>query len=598
MLNAKTAFILVGCIAAGLISGHFLSPLFKTDVVPEGYHVTEILEEEFFEIAYEQAPDLGDRKEARVLIVPHHLVAAPFTAAAFIAQAKIKNPRVIVIVGPDHFDAASHPIITSRKTWRTPYGFTHANTKLIDDLLAKGLVHEEPEPFDEEHSIGAVVPFIGKTFPNATIVPLIVKETLSEEVRYAVADFLAEDMRMAIASVDFSHYIPENAAYFHDIKSIDAVSRRAYDELPDLEVDSPMSLGFAFDFAEQTATEEFDLYVNENSNSFFGYEIPETTSYVIGGFVDAGEGVRVVKEKEKLTALFFGDTMFDRGVRLRAEESEGGYEEIVKNIRGLENRFFRGVDVISLNLEGAIAPAGPPEKTYDFAFDDVIAELLASLQVDAVTLANNHTRDQGTAGLAYMKEQLDAVSIGYVGDQVVEEGGVWKKEVGGRTLAMLGFNLTHPDFSIDDALVDIRRHVRTDEHLVVQVHWGGEYEVFPSQTQIEVGRAFVDAGADAVIGHHPHVVQGMEVYNGAPIFWSLGNFVFDQYQSEETRRGLSVGISFSDIEKEIFLLPVNAHIAPNLLEGDARRNLLEAFAERSSVSKELQEQILRGRVKI
>lgn len=298
MLNVRTVLVLGGFVAGGFISGHFLSPLFEREIVPEGYHVTEILEEEFFEIAYEQAPDLGERKEARVLIVPHHLLAAPLTAAAFEVQAKIKNPKVIVVIGPDHLERASHPIITSRKTWRTPYGFTQANTKLINGLLEQGLVHEEPDVFDEEHSVSAVIPFVGRTFPNATIVPLIVQESLSEEIRYAVADFLAEDMYMAVASVDFSHYIPENSAYFHDIKSIDAISRRAYDELPDLEVDSPMSLAFAFDYAEQTATEEFDLYINENSNSFFGYEISETTSYVIGGFVDAGKGKRVVKNKE------------------------------------------------------------------------------------------------------------------------------------------------------------------------------------------------------------------------------------------------------------------------------------------------------------
>ena len=80
---------------------------------------------------------------------------------------------------------------------------------------------------------------------------------------------------------------------------------------------------------------------------------------------------------------------------------------------------------------------------------------------------------------------------------------------------------------------------------MVNAHWGEEYSAQFNRLQQELAHGFIDAGADAVIGHHPHVAQGMEVYKNKPIFYSLGNFVFDQYFSAETQTGLAVEFIFN-----------------------------------------------------
>jgi poly-gamma-glutamate synthesis protein (capsule biosynthesis protein) len=86
--------------------------------------------------------------------------------------------------------------------------------------------------------------------------------------------------------------------------------------------------------------------------------------------------------------------------------------------------------------------------------------------------------------------------------------------------------------------------------LVVNIHWGEEYKADPNNRQKEMAHLLIDAGVDVIIGHHPHVVQTVETYKNKPIFYSLGNFIFDQYFSPETQKGLAVEIIFTskDIE--------------------------------------------------
>jgi len=82
--------------------------------------------------------------------------------------------------------------------------------------------------------------------------------------------------------------------------------------------------------------------------------------------------------------------------------------------------------------------------------------------------------------------------------------------------------------------------------VVVSIHWGEEYETSPSTLQRKIAYELIDAGADLVIGHHPHVIQEVEVYGNGLIAYSLGNFIFDQNFSEETSRGLILEVVFSD----------------------------------------------------
>jgi poly-gamma-glutamate synthesis protein (capsule biosynthesis protein) len=105
----------------------------------------------------------------------------------------------------------------------------------------------------------------------------------------------------------------------------------------------------------------------------------------------------------------------------------------------------------------------------------------------------------------------------------------------------------------------IQESASTSDYLIVNIHWGAEYSHEQNKTQIETAHLLIDAGADLIIGHHPHVVQGIEIYKGKPIFYSLGNFIFDQTFSLDTQQCLALDIRIDNLKKEAQILPISAH---------------------------------------
>jgi poly-gamma-glutamate synthesis protein (capsule biosynthesis protein) len=129
------------------------------------------------------------------------------------------------------------------------------------------------------------------------------------------------------------------------------------------------------------------------------------------------------------------------------------------------------------------------------------------------------------------------------------------------------------------------------------MHWGTEYQHVNGRLQAEMAHKLIDAGADVIIGHHPHVIQGIEVYQGKPIFYSLGNFVFDQYFSEDTQRGLAIGLVLDKdgIEASIFPLRSSASQV-SLADEKEKAKILGSVADWSLADKALREQIIRGQI--
>ena len=116
--------------------------------------------------------------------------------------------------------------------------------------------------------------------------------------------------------------------------------------------------------------------------------------------------------------------------------------------------------------------------------------------------------------------------------------------------------------------------------------------------QKEISHDFINNGADMIIGHHPHVVQGMEIYKEKPIFYSLGNFIFDQYFSKDTQEGLGIGISTvftpeEQLEYKIYLYPFKAVNNQNILMNELEtKDFLKEFLKWSNLSGEYQKQVL------
>jgi poly-gamma-glutamate synthesis protein (capsule biosynthesis protein) len=140
---------------------------------------------------------------------------------------------------------------------------------------------------------------------------------------------------------------------------------------------------------------------------------------------------------------------------------------------------------------------------------------------------------------------------------------------------------------------------------IINIHWGTEYEHQFNKLQKEIAHELVDAGADIIIGHHPHVVQGMEMYQGKPIFYSLGNFVFDQYFSPDTQEGLAVGLNLSPNpspgqergELEINLFPIKSRASQmELMRGEEKEKFLKKFMGWSEINEEVKQEIGQGKI--
>lgn len=211
---------------------------------------------------------------------------------------------------------------------------------------------------------------------------------------------------------------------------------------------------------------------------------------------------------------------------------------------------FRSADLRMVNLEMSFSTRGTPMpgKTYTFrGKPDHLAFLTEWLDVNLVSLANNHTLDYGQDAFLDTLKLLQDRDIGAVGAGEDLDGATaaWKAEVQGRSISFLAASWVLPAVSWHAApdhpgilsaydpaaLLDaVKRESATSDFVIVYLHWGKERVTKPSQAQRNLAYQLIDAGADAVIGSHPHVLQGFEIYNGKPIAYSLGNFIFTTSQ--------------------------------------------------------------------
>jgi poly-gamma-glutamate synthesis protein (capsule biosynthesis protein) len=283
----------------------------------------------------------------------------------------------------------------------------------------------------------------------------------------------------------------------------------------------------------------------------------------------------------ELSMLVVGDLMLGRNVQVLGERYGSDYP--FTGISGV----LKNYDIVAGNLEGPVVEGAPrtPANSFRFAFQPASLSALVSAGFNMLSLANNHTFDFGKSGYEETSVRLYGAGAGVFGHPLYEGGEfVGSMEKGGRTLAFFGYNATYPSFHEEAAFTDIaaRRASRPDELIFVFPHWGEEYSLSENDLQEKIARGFIDAGATAVFGSHPHVAQGVEIYKNRAIFYSLGNFVFDQYFSKETQEGLMISARIKEAEVAYELLPVAVSASrPELMDGAAREKWLGTLAARS-----------------
>ncbi len=247
-----------------------------------------------------------------------------------------------------------------------------------------------------------------------------------------------------------------------------------------------------------------------------------------------------------LTLSFVGDVMLDDGPGRTIASGRDPLADFV----GLLSRS----DVVIANLECPVATVGAAKagKIFTFRARPEALEVLKG-RVHAVSLANNHSGDYGPDALLETIEHLDRAGIRHFGggrDLATAHAPYWIERDGLR-IAVLGYDEfkprrfeAGPDWAgvawSEDAQVvaDIKAAKAAGADFVIpMMHWGWERELEPTARQRALARKMIDAGAELVVGAHPHVTQGAEYYRGKLIVYSLGNFVFDSFKSVPTRTG-------------------------------------------------------------
>ena len=235
--------------------------------------------------------------------------------------------------------------------------------------------------------------------------------------------------------------------------------------------------------------------------------------------------------------ILLGDIMLGRSVMttslLKHNNPNYPFEKVAEKLKA--------TDIVFGNLENPVIQNCPySDSGFKFCADPKMLQGLNFAGVDIVSLANNHSENYGTDGYGETKGYLRNSGIDYTGD-----GNLVIKEAGRVKYGFLGFDLVAKsplasDFDLikeADSKVDV---------LLVMVHWGEEYTPLPTNRQKEMAKNIIGAGADIIVGSHPHRVQTTEYVGGKIVIYSLGNFVFDQPWSEETKKGLAVRLTFDE----------------------------------------------------
>ncbi len=255
---------------------------------------------------------------------------------------------------------------------------------------------------------------------------------------------------------------------------------------------------------------------------------------------------------------------------------------------------LRAADAAWVNLESPLTDISDPYPGKDVHFqgDPRLAAGLADAGIDVVNMANNHAVDQGPAGLLDSIRRVEAAGVKVVGvgrNAAAARQPAIVRTSSGATIGFLGWTdiiwpgyqagsgpgvaTARPDMSrVEHAIRELKRRV---DYVVVCFHWGVEYTDMPIADQVSEAHAAIDAGADLVIGHHPHVLQGAQIYKGHFIIYSLGDLVFDHY-SLATGQTVLVHAVLSPHGVNVTLIPVYASSngIPAIVTGAAGRAIL------------------------
>jgi len=275
-MNVKiVAVFMITSLALGVAVAHF-------SLSDSEYHVAYPMLQNDIDMVYQQV-EYG-RLGTKILLINHHLLAPHLIARALLGVAT-KNKQTVVLISPNHFSAGDGFAITTLYPWKTSYGVLTADRELIKQLVRAG-VTIDPVPFQREHGISNIIPFIKHSLPNARIVPIMVRDTANPREIDVLAQTLPSDV-LVIGSFDFSHEVTSSVADTQDAQAIATLKAFDITAVSDLSLDSRPGLRFLMQYAALQDKRRFVLLGATNSAKILKRpDQPDVTSYITGYFTD------------------------------------------------------------------------------------------------------------------------------------------------------------------------------------------------------------------------------------------------------------------------------------------------------------------------
>ena len=309
-----------------------------------------------------------------------------------------------------------------------------------------------------------------------------------------------------------------------------------------------------------------------------------------------------IEEIPKETSfLFFGDIMTGRNVEKISQENNEYPFLNIKNLLNEKN------DIIFANMEGPIDKNHIRTKTgsVSFSLPAYTAEILKNNSFNLLQLANNHLQDRGSYGFLNTQEVLKNNNIDFFGDYYNRNEFLsFEKEINNQKFIFIGINMINTECEKDSDLCieDINNKAvkilenKEDYFSIIFIHWGNEYKLKSNTIQQSLAHKLIDSGIDLIVGGHPHVMQEVEKYNNKLIFYSLGNFVFDQYFSKETQQGYAIKFKNKDNKNfEFEIIPIEEiKSQPQIMSEENQKEFLNILVNNSSP--ELKEEILNKKI--
>lgn len=255
--------------------------------------------------------------------------------------------------------------------------------------------------------------------------------------------------------------------------------------------------------------------------------------------------VLVFRPQKEAKLLFVGDLNFDRYMREVINEKGGDF------IFSCMGNILKGADLVIGNLEGPITDNPSvsvgteigSSPNYTFTFSPTIAKLLKRYNIQLVNIGNNHASDFGKGGIVSTRKYLEEAEIDYIGGFNGDEP-IFRTKMGGKNISFISYNQFGGD-SPEKVSEKIREENKAERLVIVYAHWGDEYGPV-TVNQRRAAKLFSEAGARAIIGSHPHVISPSEKIGETMVYYSLGNFIFDQYWNPEVRTGLMLELDIKD----------------------------------------------------